>query len=245
MSLTNRIANLVERIDRLEKTSSLSPRHRDIVTLKGRKSISQLFELAEEFLQIAINKGFLGAKLQEDNDFPVVVLKRGMFVFFRPTEYVFEANGSSRSYQNWGEIISRLSQEQGSFGNEEAMMDEVEIMPTTEDILEMLRGARDGDGFMGERWTISSDNGKTALFVTATGTNSLSVTLTPRGIKFSFTGRFVKPRQPVATINGFIREEGRAMQLQMLGYKLDEIVRKAGKRLQKSRMKALKEMKLV
>jgi hypothetical protein len=245
MSFTQRIASLMDRLDRLEKSSSLSPRHRDIVTLKGRKSIAQLFELAEEFLQIAKNKGFLRAKIQEDGDFPVVVLERDKYVFLRPTEYVFEVNGSSRSYQRWDEIISRLSQEQGAFGNEEAMMDASEIMPTTSEILRMLQGARDGDGFMGERWTLASDNGKTAEFKTGSETMSLSVTLTNRGIKFSLTGPYVKPNQPMATVNGFIREEGRAMQLQMLGYKLDEIVQKAGKRLRKTRMKALKELRLL
>ena len=244
MSLTQRIASLMDRLDRLERVAAPN-RYRDIVTKKGKKSIAQLFEFSEELVQIAKNKGFLRAKVQVQGDFPVVVLERDKFIFLRPTEYVFEVDGSSRSYRNWDEIISRLSELQGGFGNEEALMDASDIMPTTSEILRMLQGARDGDGFMGERWTLASDNGKKAEFQTGSETMSLSVTLTKRGIKFSLTGPYVKPNQPMATVNGFIREEGRAMQLQMLGFKLDEIVQKAGKRLRKTRMKALKELRLL
>ena len=232
------------RIERLERSAKVNF-DRDINTLKRKKSISQLFELAEEVLLIARNKGFMGTKIQEDGDLPVVVLGRGMYIFLRPTEYVFESNGSSRSYQHWGDLISRLSQEQGAFGNEEAMMEATDIMSTTQDVLSILQGARNGDGFMGERWMLSSDNGKKATFTTGSGSMSLSVVLAARGIKYSLTGPYVKPNQPMATLNGFIREEGRAMQLNMLAYKLDDIVQKAGKRVRKTRMNAMKELKLV
>jgi len=117
-SAYQKIQSLHQRIARLEHQA----RHRDIVTRKGRKSLSQLWDLAEEFNSLAQNKGFLRSKITEKNDLPVVVLERNMFVFFEPLGYHFEANGSTRKYMDWGNLVNRLNMEQGGFGNEEELM---------------------------------------------------------------------------------------------------------------------------
>ena len=117
MKRSTRLANM--KIAQIKKQAT---RQRDMLSKSKKKSIAQMWELAEEFKKIAQTKGFLRANVQEHNDYPVVVIKRGMFVFFEPKAYVFEMNGSSRKYYNWGDLISRLNLEQGSFGNEENMM---------------------------------------------------------------------------------------------------------------------------
>lgn len=116
-------------------------------------------------------------------------------------------------------------------GMEEVGMESLELTPSFDDLFTLLTAE---GGYMGERWRRFSDTS----FVG--GEYTLNVKLTPRAIGFTLTGPYLKRGEPVSTISGQARAEGRNEQLKVLAERLDAIAVAAGKRHAKARQYVLK-----
>ena len=231
------INELELRIARLERTALDK---RDVRTKRMKRNVRELDTLAEELLLIVQNRGFLGAKVQEHQGFPVVVLQRGTYVFFNPMGYVWEHNGIERRVTQWGDILNQIDNIQGGFGNEENLMDSSSITPSTTDVLQLLKA---GGGFMGETWMLASERGSVSSFETRSGDYALSVKLAPKTMGFSLTGLFANPRQPgISTLKGRIRGGSREAQLFGLAERLDREAGRMGKTMGRSRTQTLRAL---
>jgi hypothetical protein len=114
---------------------------------------------------------------------------------------------------------------------EEVGMESLELTPSFDDLFTLLTAE---GGYMGERWRRLSDTS----FVG--GDYTLEVKTTPRAIKFQITGPYLKRGEPVSTISGQARAEGRDEQLTVLANRLDAIATQAGNRHAKARQYVLK-----
>lgn len=222
---------------------------RDVLTRRLKRNVRELNDLAEKYLIIAIDRGFINAKIQEHQGFPVVVLQRGTYVFFKPMGYTWEHRGSSSEEVRWQNIIFRLNElselqkrrrEEEGVGGRETLMTTLQITPSTTDVLQLLKA---NGGFMGEKWMLASETGNVASFTTGSGDYSLSVKLAPKTLGFSLTGLFANPRKPgISTLNGRVRGGSRKAQLLGLAERLDREATRMGKTLGKSRARTLRAL---
>ena len=223
---------LEQRISYLERTAASFDSRRE-PRKSGARSLMDMVTDAEDLLEIAKRAGFRGAKIQYRGDEPVVVLDRGFYVFFddRGYEIEYPTGGTTFTYK-FGDVKTMVQSHGGGFGGEDDLVSEIEMTPSFDDVYTMLTA--DG-GWMGERWMRRGDG----LF--AGGAFTMTVKLTPRGIKFMVKGPVLEI--PKGEVRGMVSGESRMEQLASLADRLDAIAQKAGKRRASSRKYILKLLK--
>ncbi len=224
------LRELEDRIIRLERTAARREPRRS-----GPRNLADMNEDAQDLLDIAKSAGFRRAKIQFQGDYPVLVLDRGFYVFFDEKGYTIEnPQGGEFFTYKFGDVKTRIQGEGGSFGGSEIGMAQMELTPTFADVHTLLT---EGGGYMGERWQRASND----RFIG--GEFTMTVKLTPRGIKFSLTGPYLKRGEPISEVRGMVGGSDRMEQLEALATRLDKIAMQAGKRKARARTKILRMLR--
>ena len=142
--------------------------------------------------------GFRSAKIQYQDDNPVVVLGRGHYIFLDDKGYSIEnpTGGVSFTYK-YGDVVQHIQSRGGSFGGEEEGMDQVALTAEFSHIHEEMNDR----SLFNERWMRSGNSS----IVSGTGEYTLTLRQTPQTIKYTFTGPYLKRGEAVSTISGMVR----------------------------------------
>lgn len=214
----------------------------------GALSLRDISKHGQDLLKSARMLGFTRASLDFDEDNVVIDLgikQHKIYIDAEGYHLIFPPNRTMtiEQYPKVKILLARQAFELGlrdtpdasprhpDRGMEEVGMESLELTPSFDDLFTLLTAE---GGYMGERWRRLSDSS----FVG--GDYTLEVKTTPRAIKFQITGPYLKRGEPVSTISGQARAEGRDEQLTVLANRLDAIATQAGNRHAKARQYVLK-----
>lgn len=199
----------------------------------GDRSIKDMIGDAADLQNIATKAGYPNVKVQYTaEDFPVVVLADGFYVFLDNNGYTVEyPTGGTTFTWKFGDVKSVIMREAAKFADFGSAGGDVgDLTPTFDDIEEMLQA--DG-GWMSERWMRASDN----MFIG--GDFTLTVKLTPMAVKWALT------QGGVEVDRGMSKGADRASQLTKLAMDLDKLAAVLGRRRSRERMKTLRALKML
>lgn len=188
------LSDLEIRIARLERQAHNSRRSPRKV---GPRTLVDQEQDAQDLLAVAKRAGFRSAKIQYQDDNPVVVLGRGHYIFLDDTGYSIEnpTGGVNFTYK-YGDVVQHIQSRGGSFGGEEEGMDQVELTTEFNLVHDLLNNA----SLFDETWTRRGDD----TIASSMGDYVLTLKQTPQNIKFTLTGPNLKRGQAVATIRGMV-----------------------------------------
>jgi hypothetical protein len=188
------LSDLEIRIARLERQAHNSRRSPRKV---GPRTLVDQEQDAQDLLAVANRAGFRSAKIQYQGDNPVVVLGRGHYIFLTDKGYEIEnpTGGVNFTYK-YGDVVQHIQSRGGSFGGEEEGMGQVDLTTEFNLVHDLLNNAEMFD----ETWTRRGDD----TIASSMGDYVLTLKQTPKNIKFTLTGPYLKRGQAVATIRGMV-----------------------------------------
>lgn len=227
------LSDLEIRIARLERQAHNSRRSPRKV---GPRTLVDQEQDAQDLLAVAQGAGFLSAKIQYQDDNPVVVLGRGHYIFLNDRGYSIEnpTGGVNFTYK-YGDVVQHIQSRGGSFGGEEEGMDQVELTTEFNLVYDLLNNV----SWLDEAWTRRGDD----TIASSMGDYVLTLKQTPKNIKFTLTGPNLKRGEPVSTMRGMVgglELNERFMNFAERLAKIETAVTKRRSRLQAQALKALR-----